>query len=198
MNVSKLQPPFRCVSSTPRMSNPVASGGMSSGSSTKTNVGSTSMKRRISHAQAVRSTWHPPCRPPHRPASTSAASSATARSASRRSGGGKKSRALMRSSVRLSRATVRLRLGAVAVAAGGGRGDHGPVVGRDRGLHALGQLTMLAGCRRLREPDARLPGDILDELREPVERLAGVVVEGKATRPSPSWTAPAAVDAARP
>lgn len=36
---------------------PVASGGMSSGSSTKTNVASGSMKLRMSHAQAARSTW---------------------------------------------------------------------------------------------------------------------------------------------
>src|SRR5215207_5035117 len=41
------------------MSNGVAPSGTSSGSSTKTNSASASMKRRISHAQAARSTWQP-------------------------------------------------------------------------------------------------------------------------------------------
>src|SRR6266566_2154724 len=57
--VSKVHKPWWCPSAAPRMSNGVAVGGTSARSAVNTISGLSSMNRRMSQAQAARSTWTP-------------------------------------------------------------------------------------------------------------------------------------------
>src|SRR5215210_680615 len=171
------QSPSWCESSTPRMSNGVASAGTSSGSSTKRNSASGSMNRPISQAQAVRSTCGcalvaTSCRD-----RLEAVGEPLDRGPRLVAPHGREVVASADAAQLAPQASQRALPAARLFVERGCRGtDDGFVFLGDPPLHTVRELALLDGRARLRHPDLGAAAGLQHLLGEPLELLAGAAV----------------------